>query len=262
MAIDDENKEVIDILSHYKFIENGSFISLHHIENYDDCWLRTCLQSLYREREKFHNSNLSILLETFLYRKSQNTFSFIKKSSDIDTFLSDFYEYCKKEYHLDDKIEELLDEYHSSEQYEKLLDSLKLIRLLLAQYFEKKLRRDFINNVRADLEKIDIIFIHKDTPPKLLKSETEVWRVNENKPVAIANLSLYLSSFSTIKRFAFKHYLGIIGDNVKHDSGLVKRCKDLIFKNLYIVLENAIKSEKEEANVRIRVKRQQHKNKL
>jgi uncharacterized protein len=239
-AINKKEVKLLEILGTYHFIAKDEFLSLEHIQIYDDGWLRTMLQEIYRNRESITNKTLIFLLETFLYRKKKNTFSFIKKGTQVDALLEKVYQIDSRT--IDEKFSDIKAHYKARDLTEQSTYSIEnMMRYLFSKHFNKEICFKTINSA---FHSLDLVLIHKDTPPKLTGKKSMILKANNQVP--LTSLSLYLKNIGRMGDLSFKHYFGAVGKNIHLDRSTILTAEAAIVQGLFIALKESIEKELKE----------------
>jgi HD superfamily phosphohydrolase len=263
LAVVENNILIQDTLLEFEFLvknSDGTFSIIltdqdnpsHRTSKYDDCWLRALLQKTYErildKKESF--PKLHLLVETFLFRKTNNTYSVLKRDADVDKYIEDFIEYLKEK---DDTLyQDFISHRNKSKETFKLTitstyDHTKFMRYLFSAYFkdesDKPIKSNFLNQM-ASLVPDNIVFIHKDVAPKLVDEDARLYFNGVYKDCA--QISPYLESTKLIKKTSFNHYFGFLSQGIKVDSALQSTCKLYTFEALKNVLQACIERDNED----------------
>lgn len=217
----------------------------------DDCWLRGLLQVMLSEiRGNVSYVKLELLLEAFLFRKTENTYSVLKKEPDVDKFLKEFISYLKEsqpDLHL--SLQSLLQVLNGTGMFNNSTELRTMARYLFASYFtdgkssDKKkvlIKSEFIQDVYVRSAEF-AIFIYKDVSPKIADEFAPIY-YNE-KYTHCTKISPYLAAFRQIKDTSFNHYFGFVAKGIKHDIDLQNKCKGILFEALSKTLDKCIQQE-------------------
>ncbi|MEW7987997.1 MAG: hypothetical protein AB2799_19590 [Candidatus Thiodiazotropha sp.] len=200
----------------YRFLPDG------HGPEYDDAWLRTLLIACKHELKKNvkdvdlsqEDSDsdqrlliyLELLLDTFLYRKSENIYSLWKRESDY---------YCW----VLDAVEDLWEEAPnlpllSENQQKKLIEDI-----IIASSEDPAVESQFqvfVDHLRKTLSKDSIWVLSESISPKLYKPESHGNHVMaNNKILDSSTASPYLSSFDRVSSLTPRRYLFFVCSGIK-----------------------------------------------
>ena len=198
----------------YHFLDKGGF------ERYDDAWLRTLMSECLVElkalkvegRTTAELEQVEILLDTFLYRKTENIVSMWKREADYQHTIDDLYSALMKvdEYIV---IREL--ETNAYELYERikkyLLDE---IRTGLSPVTDGGPHlKEFLKNLKPDLEALGVVPIFRHLKPKVPVKDRLRVLVDET-PRNIWEVSSYLKSLGT-KEMAPTIFIAFVARELK-----------------------------------------------
>jgi HD superfamily phosphohydrolase len=263
-AVNLNTQEIQDILMDWKFLvqnEDQSFSVIladnqsisKVVGRYDDCWLRSMLQEIFQlisnSGDKFNK--LRLLLDSFLFRNTDNTFSLIKKDADVDKFLEDFVAFLKeKNKNLHNSLTALKSKSINTFRLPLDTSDVKYLRYIFANYFkddkDKHVRSEFIKRT-TELCNDQFVFLYKDVTPKLTDEGASIFF--NGSFVDCTQASPYLESFKQIKRTSFNHYLGFVAADIKLNFDTQKRSKEIAFEALQATLSSCLESEESEISL-------------
>lgn len=232
-----EGNKLQGFLKRFRFItddKTGDFLlSDEYSHIYDDSWLRTLLAELLILLNSFNSEgkprwvgSLSLLTETFLYRKSNNLYSMWKRQTDIDDI------YNKIAIKLGVTLEYI---------YE--LSPLRVDKGKF-EYISDTLRDA---KTRLEDEK-GVILIHRDIKPKIFRVFDEknskkdsdktlsilisdqinrIWR-----PRKIWEVSPYIKSLEEVSNNSPNIHISLVSQNIKGDENLQTECIKYLIESL------------------------------
>ncbi len=238
-----KQREISDILEYYGFFCESSTDQLlprSHEEKYDDDWLRVIFTDVliaitgitdYKENNDLYR--LHLLLETFLYRKTCNIFSFWKREADHRNIYSKAIETAINEsggkLSSDEALLQLLsymrEEKISKSDYHKMVETTQAnIRKEILDYNDRVEEPDQLPN------HVTIIYRYVASAVFSSSGINGYIRINGNEEIDLSKVSPYLKELLTLSNNAPVDYVFFVADGMKsrgEDGSLKKTSKEL-----------------------------------
>lgn len=232
-----EGNNLREFLKRFRFITDGKIgdllLSDEYSHIYDDSWLRSLLAELLIMLNSFNSEekprwvdSLSLLTETFLYRKSNNLHSMWKRQTDIDDIYNKIsiklgvtleYIYELSPLRIDKgKFEYISDTLRDAKKW---LEDEKGV-ILINRDIKPKIFRVFDEkNSKKDSDKSLSILIEDQ--------ENKVWR-----PRKIWEVSPYIKSLEAVSDNSPNIHISLVSQNIKGDKKLQKECIEALIGSL------------------------------
>lgn len=214
-------------------------------EYYDDYWLRGLLQKV---RHYLHDKvaanedykRIHLLCSTFLFRRTENIISLLKKQSDVDEYLENYYLYLQKER---PEINAFFQEVFQIRQGLSISPenetNIQKFRFLFSQtvQFKREIHKN-ISKLRNDLKENGIILVYKSLKPRVIDKKTAI--LSKGVPKACVELSPYMKLFEQVPMYSFQHFFCFVKENIKSSEGAIEICKIKTFECLTEILTQMI----------------------
>lgn len=205
------------------FLGRGGF------EFYDDAWLRTlmmqCLLTIRSAGQPTSEDrrDLALLLETLLFRQTQNIVTMWKRESD---YLRTVLELKKKTKKGQDKIQ----------------------KILSPKAMTTRLHDEFLGPVKDKLKKHGITLVHRILKPKVPDQTSGALMVFcDGKPTECEKVSNYLKSLSE-QESAPTIFIAFVAKNLKVDRHLSNKCRKIVTQQLEHFVQRQLSSTRGKMN--------------
>lgn len=236
-----DNENLQDLLNKFHFIKKVvvskptecCLLSDEYSHIFDDAWLRTIFSEVYillSEKVKIKKArcpkwieHLHLLIETFLYRKTNNLFSMWKRPTDFQITYQKIASSLK-----DETIESVMDK-----------------KLFIFQKRDDSKKESLIKHIKTAKQEIesnyDTVVIHRYLEPKIYRfekhsenlkillsdQETKSWKI-----AYIGEASPYVKSLIETVLNTPNYHISFVGKSIKDKPEIIENCVNIVIKNL------------------------------
>lgn len=191
-----------------KPVEGIRFLPDKHSAIYEDYWLRSLLSECLILLND-NDSLITLMLETFLYRKTTNLLSFWKRDSDIP---------------------DLLDSDNDKQKIKDLAPFTVLTR------FRVRIYDEFVSGLQLKLGE-DVLVISRKLKPKIHKPGDLSSSIYNGEVVRVEDISPYVSSLNVSIKDVPDVHLSVLCKNIKNDSTKRSEIREVFSESLREYLE-------------------------